>query len=183
MRARKREVVLETPRFDVIREVTFCQGKPTEHWYIEKPDAVLVILHNGGDVCMLKAARDGIEGVSYELPGGRIDEGESALDAARRELLEETGLTGTSWSLLGTTKPLPSVTAETVHIFAAEYHGQIAQPDLDAGEDIREVAFHSPGALRALFRRQEIACSVDAYALVLFLETQADGGSDNGARD
>src|SRR2546428_12537377 len=41
--------------------------------------------------------RHAAEQFLWELPAGRIDAGESELTAAKRELLEETGYTGTRW--------------------------------------------------------------------------------------
>jgi ADP-ribose pyrophosphatase len=61
-----------------------------------------------------------------ELPAGTLEEGESPLESARRELEEETGLTGGSWRELGRFYTTPGFCRERMHVFAAE--------DVEAGE-------------------------------------------------
>ena len=53
--------------------------------------AASVIVIRGGEVLLVKRAKGGSIGV-WSAPGGHIDDGETAEAAARRELLEETGL-------------------------------------------------------------------------------------------
>jgi ADP-ribose pyrophosphatase len=55
----------------------------------------------------------------WELPAGRIDPGEKALPAARRELLEETGYTATRWRRILKFYASPGFVAETMSVYLA----------------------------------------------------------------
>ena len=59
----------------------------------EKADGVDIVALYGEKLVLIKQYRVPIDAVLYECPAGLIDEGEDPVTAAKRELLEETGLT------------------------------------------------------------------------------------------
>ena len=68
----------------------------------------------------------------WELPAGRIDPGEKELQAARRELLEETGYTAGSWRRILKFYASPGFVAETMAVFLATgLRAGEAQPEED----------------------------------------------------
>jgi ADP-ribose pyrophosphatase len=68
----------------------------------------------------------------WELPAGRIDEGEDALTAAKRELAEETGYSAAEWKSALVYYSSPGFLDETMSVFAArDLHKGKASPEED----------------------------------------------------
>jgi ADP-ribose pyrophosphatase len=67
--------------------------------------------------------------------GGRVDEGELPLEAAKRELLEETGLTSDTWMLWFASQPSNKID-RAIYVFVAKNCRQTRKPQTDAGEKI-----------------------------------------------
>ena len=69
---------------------------------IESQSISLIALFNKkGEMLLLMRSDDAHCPGLWSLPGGKLEPGESALAAAQRELLEETGMTGELWRELG----------------------------------------------------------------------------------
>jgi len=68
----------------------------------------------------------------WELPAGRIDDGETALTAAKRELLEETGYSARQWKRILHFYVSPGFLDETMTIYMAQgLQAGEAQPEAD----------------------------------------------------
>jgi ADP-ribose pyrophosphatase len=95
---------------------------------------VLAVDDSSGDARVLleKQYRHAAGKVLYELPAGRIDEGERELKAAKRELLEETGYSARSWKRVLRFWASPGFVAEAMSIYLAEgLKAGAAQPEDD----------------------------------------------------
>jgi ADP-ribose pyrophosphatase len=73
----------------------------------------------------------------YDIPGGRHDvESEDELECAKRELLEETGMTFKTWKLLDVTQRLLKI-EQFVYVFLATDFESQTEQNLDTGEKIK----------------------------------------------
>jgi ADP-ribose pyrophosphatase len=70
-------------------------------------------------VLLIRQYRYAADREMWELPAGRIDEGEDALTAAKRELAEETGYSASEWKLALYYYATPGFLDETMSLFAA----------------------------------------------------------------
>jgi ADP-ribose diphosphatase len=88
---------------------------------VEHPGAVAIVaVGDEGRVALVRQRREAVREHLLELPAGTLEEGESPLQSARRELEEETGLTGGTWRRLGTFYTTPGFCRERMHVFVAE---------------------------------------------------------------
>ena len=77
-------------------------GTTKRYYWAELPDAVIVVAVDGDDVLFVEQYRPTVRRECLELPAGIVEDGESYVAAARRELEEETGLAPRSVELLQT---------------------------------------------------------------------------------
>jgi len=96
----------------------------------------IIALTENEEVILVKQYRYGIQNITLEIPGGMIDEGESPEQAAKRELLEETGYESSHWQLIGITDPNPAIQNNKCHTFLAKNSKFTKSPNLDNTEEI-----------------------------------------------
>lgn len=115
---KKREVLLHTPIFDVVRgEVTPTGLKPV---LVDAPDWVTIIAEKDEEFLIVKQLRYGAGQVIEEFPCGMVEKDEAPENAALRELEEETGiriLDKCKPVKLGSTNPNPAFMLNTMHYF------------------------------------------------------------------
>lgn len=113
-------------------------GQAHDFYVLEAPDWINVIpLTPEGKVVLIRQYRHGTREVSLEIPGGMVDEedGEPA-EAARRELLEETGYEATEMIPLGQVTPNPAILNNCCYTFLAKDARRVAPPQFDGTEYI-----------------------------------------------
>lgn len=106
----------------------------------------------------------GVGMYSLETISGALNEGETPLDAARRELQEELGLAADDWTDLGTVNPFTTVVRSPNHMFLARALRRVA-PSPDPGELVELV--HMPFAVAlGMVERGEITHAASCVAIL-----------------
>jgi ADP-ribose pyrophosphatase len=107
-----------TVRLDQVR---MSDGSVADREVVSHPGAVAIVaLDDEGKIVLVNQYRPAVQARLDELPAGLLDvDGEPALVAAQRELLEETGLVAEEWDVLVDLLSSPGMTDEAVRIFLA----------------------------------------------------------------
>lgn len=102
-------------------DVTVERWGEHEREVVDHPGAVAIVAVDGdGTVTLVRQRREAVRAALLELPAGTLEEGEAPLQCARRELAEETGLTGGTWREVVAFYTTPGFCRERLHLFFAE---------------------------------------------------------------
>lgn len=111
-------------------------GTTTTFEMLKRPDTVKTLAVKDDKLVVLEQEQPN-QKVFYDIPGGAHDqESETELEAAKRELREETGLTSASWRLLSVRQPNPKID-QLVYTFLATDCMASGMSTLDSGEKIK----------------------------------------------
>lgn len=113
---------------------------------LKRPDTVVVIPTQGDTVFYAEQEQPN-KGPYLSLFGGRMEDGEEPLEAAKRELLEETGFVSDDWELL-VSNPFRGKIEWTIHYFIARNCRKVAEQTLDGGEKITLLSTDIDGFLQ-----------------------------------
>jgi ADP-ribose pyrophosphatase len=117
----KSEVVFEGKIWDIKSESFEYNGGTLVREFVAHPGAVAVVaLNEANQVLLINQYRHPVREFLWEIPAGLLDlPGESKVEAAKRELLEETGFIADSWQELIEFHTTPGGNNETIAIFLA----------------------------------------------------------------
>jgi ADP-ribose pyrophosphatase len=114
------ETVFEGKTFSVrVERFRYPDGDVVEREIVRRVDAAAIVAYDDAHVWLVRHPREAILQYVLELPAGKLDEGESPLECARRELAEEIGREAENWAEFETYYPSSGYTDEAVHLFVA----------------------------------------------------------------
>lgn len=113
-------------------------GREHAFYRLQGPDWVNVVAFNRADeLLVVEQFRHGIDASTLEIPGGGCDPGEAPIQAAQRELREETGFVSARWVALGSCTPNPATQNNRCHTFLALDCDADGALELDPAEELQ----------------------------------------------
>ena len=165
----KRYVYKAPPWIEVsVQQVRLPDGQIIDDYHqIQLPEYVVVFAQtSAGDVIIERAYKHGAGKVCLSMPAGLIEAGETPLETAQRELLEETGHVADEWRSLGSFVQHGNYGCGKAHLFAAKSARRVAQPDSgDLGET--EILLLKPEEIVNAFKTDQVALLGIATAFAL----------------
>ena len=126
--------------------------------------AVMMPIDQRGRILLVRQYRLPVRGYLWELPAGRMDEGETPLKACKRELMEETGYRARSWKKLLSFWVSPGFVAEKMNLYVAT---DLIKGDASPMEDERiEIGWFKPAEIDKWIRSGKLQ---DAKTIIGFL--------------
>jgi len=149
-------------------KLLFDDAHTMDYFVIRVPNesVIVVALSPEGTFLVTREYRHAVGQEVYGFAGGLMDEGESPIQAAERELLEETGCSAEGFELLGSFYAHPGMVAQKISIVLARGVRKMDNARLDASEIITS-AFYTKEALYDLLRKGYAADAAMLAALEL----------------
>lgn len=148
-------------------------GKRFKKDFIERVPVVFILPYTAqNDVFLELQYRDIFEKRILEIIAGQIDPEEDPLEAAKRELQEETGFQAKSWKKISTWQ-VGANQKQTIHLFFATDLEE-GKPQLDEDEDIETVKLSVDEALQKV-ESGEICVASHAATILLFDKLRKEG--------
>jgi len=131
------------------------------------PDFVATVAMTGdGRLVLIRQYKHGVGETTLTLPGGMVERNEPPQQAARRELLEETGYEARHWAPLGSFTVHGNLGAGQGHFFKAVYAKPIQEPHSGDLEDM-EIVLMTRSEVETAIASGEVALLNHAAGLAL----------------
>ncbi len=158
-----------------VDQVRMPDGSDSEYGIVERASFVLILPVRGTEVLMVCQHRYPINAWTWEFPQGACEPGESIEQAARRELLEETGYPATDLRVMNKLYEAAAFATHSFHVVIA-WIGPDVQPtsipQRDAGEAAMVSQWISMDTLRAMVAQGDIQDAPSMAALLVYQVVQ-----------
>lgn len=101
-------------------KIELSTGKESFREVVKHSGGVVILAKKEDKILLVKQFRYPMKEVLYELPAGKLEQGEDPFEAAKRELEEETGYCADKWTNLGYVYTSPGYSDEKLYLYMAE---------------------------------------------------------------
>ncbi|MAG44766.1 NUDIX hydrolase [bacterium] len=166
----KRKTIYKSPWINLFTDkVLMPSGKIIEKYhFLDYPkESIVVLLTNSKhEICFIKSLRYTTKKIECELPAGGIEKDESILNAAKREVLEETGFRTKSLEKVYSFNPSNGMSNQLVHVIFGTISND-KQKYFDTDE-VKEVHWFSLKKIKNLILNNKITDGVALVALSIY---------------
>lgn len=165
---KKTERILDSEYVKVDKDdVTLPHGREIKDFYkvTIKDCAAIVAITSDNQIILKKEYRHCYGKELIEVPAGVLEDSEEPIQAAKRELEEETGYRSEKWTYLGKTVESSAKLTNYMHIYLAENCKKVSEQKLDYGEDIEVIEVDFEEAIQMIMNN-EIICNSSIGAIL-----------------
>jgi len=149
-------------------QVQLSSGQIIENFHMleSKFDSIVVVMINDkNQICFINSPRYTTQSIELELPSGGVDKEETILDAAKREVIEETGYTLIKPEYIYTFYPSNSISNQKSHIVFGKCDVS-ERPKAYDNNEVVDLVWHTEKEIYHLIKDKSIK---DGYALIALL--------------
>lgn len=151
-----------------VNDVLCPNGKEAKREYVTHPGGVCVLPILNNKIIMEKQFRYPFDQVLLELPAGKLNKGEDPIEAAKRELEEETGYRCEKLISLGAIYPSVGYTNEIIHLYAAD---ELFKSEQNLDEDeILDVVYMDKDEVLKMIENDQIRDAKTIIALLKYFK-------------
>ena len=165
-----RTVIYENPWVNLyVDKVIFPDGRLiAKHHYLhyDRQSVGIVIENDKEEILLIQSYRYVTNSIEWEIPAGRIEEGESSQEAAKREVIEETGYTVTEPQLIYTFNPSNGMSDLVFNIVKCKAISCVDDFDKNEVKELRWVTFSN---IKKMISKNQIKCGPSLIGLLLIL--------------
>jgi len=148
-----------------VDRVRFPNGSIVErHHLVDMPPSVVALGEGDQGILLVRVPRYTTGDNEWELPAGGVEDGETAMAAARRETLEETGYETTGHEHVYTYNPLPGIARKWVYVVRCRATERVAQYDEN---EVSQVRWFARDEIERMIAEGEMTDGVSLLAFLL----------------